>query len=52
MFTFTFVWGPIGSGIIIPFLPFSFLSAYLLQVDPCVEGGLYGLGCSPLLRLL
>ena len=41
---FIFLWATFETGIIIPLLSFSFLSPYLLQVDPHVEGGPYGLG--------
>ena len=47
-----FLWATFETGIIIPFLSFSFLSLYMLQVDLHGEGGPYGLGCSLTLRSL
>ena len=45
-----FLWATFETGIIIPFLSFSFLSPYLLQVDPHSEDGPQGLDCLPMLR--
>ena len=43
---FIYLWATSGTGIIILFLSFSFLSPYLAQVDPCFEEGSSGVGLS------